>query len=326
MGHAIMVREVGGPEVMKYEPIATPKPGPGEVLIRQTAIGVNFLDTYFRSGLYPAPNGVPFIPGAEAVGVVEMIGAGVTTVDPGDRVAYVLPVGAYADERVVPVDRLVAIPDGIDDRTAAGMMLKGLTAQYLLRRTYNAKSGDTVLIHAAAGGVGLLMCQWARHLGITTIGTVGSEEKAALAKENGCTHTVLYRSENFVERVKAITDGKGVNVVYDSIGRDTYPDSLDCLKPMGTWVTFGQASGPIKDFDLGLLAKKGSLFATRPTLFSYIAQRSDLDQMSKELFEVVKSGAVKIPVNQQFSLRDASDAHRALEGRNTSGSTVLLPE
>lgn len=326
MGHAIMVREVGGPEVMKYESNPTPKPGPGEVLIRQTAVGVNFLDTYFRSGLYPAPNGVPFIPGAEAVGVVEMIGAGVTMVDPGDRVAYVLPVGAYADERVVPVDRLVAIPDEIDDKTAAGMMLKGLTVQYLLRRTCNIKAGDSILIHAAAGGVGLLMCQWARHLGLTTIGTVGSEEKAELARENGCTHTVLYRSENFVDKVKAITDGKGVSVVYDSIGRDTYPDSLDCLKPMGTWVTFGQASGPIKDFDLALLGKKGSLFATRPTLFSYIAQRSDLDQMSKELFEVVKSGAVKIGVNQQFALRDAADAHRALEGRQTSGSTVLLPE
>lgn len=326
MSHAIVIREVGGPDVMKYEAVATPKPGPGEVLIRQTAIGVNFIDTYFRSGLYPAPNGLPFTPGAEATGVVEMIGAGVTTIDPGDRVAYVLPVGAYADERVVPVDRLVTIPDSVDDKTAAAMMLKGLTTQYLLRRTYNVKSGDTILIHAAAGGVGLLVCQWAKHLGATVIGTVGSEEKAALAKENGCTHTILYRDEDFVERVKEITDGKGANVVYDSIGQDTYPGSLDCLKPFGTWVSFGQSSGPITDFNLALLGQKGSLFATRPTLFSYIAARDDLEAMAKDLFDVVGSGAVSVPVNQQFALRDAVDAHEALEGRATTGSTVLIPE
>lgn len=326
MSSAIIVSETGGPDVMKYTPVETPKPGAGEVLIRQTAIGVNFLDTYFRSGLYPSPTGVPFTPGAEAAGVVEMIGAGVTEVDPGDRVAYVIPTGAYKHERVVPVDRLVAIPETIDDQTAAGMMLKGLTTQYLLRRTYDVKAGDTILIHAAAGGVGLLVCQWAKHLGATVIGTVGSEEKANLAKENGCTHTILYHQENFVERVKEITDGKGAHVVYDSIGKDTYPGSLECLQPYGTWVTFGQSSGPIADFNIGLLGKNGSLFATRPTLFNYIAARDDLDTMSKDLFDVVAKGALNIPVNQKYSLRDAVDAHKALEGRQTTGSTVLIPD
>jgi len=326
MGNAIIVRELGGPEVMKYESVETPKPGPGEVLVRHTAIGVNFLDTYFRSGLYPSPTGVPFTPGAEAAGVVEMIGAGVTSVDPGDRVAYVIPTGAYAQERVVPVDRLVAIPDSIDDKTAAGMMLKGLTTQYLLRRTYHVKAGDVILLHAAAGGVGLLMCQWAKHLGAEIIGTVGSEEKAALARENGCTHTILYRKENFVERVKELTSGKGVNVVYDSVGKDTYPGSLECLKPMSTWVTFGQSSGPITDFNLAMLSKHGSLFATRPTLFTYIAARNDLDAMSKDLFDVVAKGVVSVPVNQQYALSDAVEAHKALEGRATTGSTVLIPD
>lgn len=326
MSNAIIVNETGGPDVMKYTSIGTPKPGPGEVLVRQTAIGVNFLDTYFRSGLYPSPTGLPFTPGAEAAGVVEMIGSGVTEVDPGDRVAYVIPTGAYTQERVVPVNRLVTIPDSIDDKTAAGMMLKGLTAQYLLRRTYDVKAGDTILIHAAAGGVGLLVCQWAKHLGATVIGTVGSEEKAVLAKQNGCTHTILYREENFVERVQEITDGQGANVVYDSIGKDTYPGSLECLKPRGTWVTFGQSSGPIVDFNLALLSKHGSLFATRPTLFTYIAARDDLDSMSKDLFDVVAKGAVSIPVNQQYALRDAVDAHKALEGRATMGSTVLIPD
>lgn len=325
MGHKIVVKEVGGPEVMEYEAADAPKPGAGEVLVRQTAIGINFLDTYFRSGLYPSPVGMPFTPGAEAVGVVEMIGAGVTTVDPGDRVTYVVPLGAYATERVIPVDRIVKVPEGLDDQTVAGMMLKGLTAQYLLRRTYNVKSGDTILIHAAAGGVGLIVCQWAKHLGATVIGTVGSEEKAALARANGCTHTILYREDDFVEKVKDITDGKGCEVVYDSIGKDTYPGSLDCLKPMGTWVSFGQASGPIADFNLGFLAQKGSLFATRPTLFTYIADRGDLESMSKDLFEVVGSGAVEIPVNQQFGLKDAVDAHIQLESRQTTGSSVLIP-
>ncbi|MEP3672150.1 MAG: quinone oxidoreductase [Hyphomicrobiales bacterium] len=326
MGNAIIVSETGGPQVMKYTSIETPKPGPGEVLVRHTAIGVNFIDVYFRSGLYPSPSGLPFTPGAEAAGVVEVIGEGVTEVDPGDRVAYVIPTGSYRHERVVPVDRLVAIPDGIDDQTAAGMMLKGLTAQYLLRRTYDVKAGDTILIHAAAGGVGLLVCQWAKHLGATVIGTVGSEEKANLAKENGCTHTILYREENFVERVQEITEGVGTDVVYDSIGKDTYPGSLECLKRLGTWVTFGQSSGPIVDFDLALLAKNGSLFATRPTLFNYIAAREDLIAMSKDLFDVVEKGAVSIPVNQQYSLREAADAHKALESRITTGSTVLIPD
>lgn len=326
MNHAIIVREVGGPEVMKYEATETPKPGPGEVLVKHTAIGVNFIDTYFRSGLYPAPNGLPFVPGAEAVGVVEMIGAGVTTIDPGDRVAYVLPVGSYVQERVVPIEKLVKVPETVDDKTAAGMMLKGLTAQYLLRQTYKVKAGDTILIHAAAGGVGLLVCQWAKHLGASVIGTVGSEEKAALASANGCTHTILYRQENFVDRVKEITDGKGANVVYDSIGKDTYPGSLDCLKPLGTWVSFGQSSGTIEDFNLALLAQKGSLFATRPTLFAYADTAENLTTMSNDLFGVVSSGAVTIPVNQQFALQDAVEAHQALEGRATTGSTVLIPD
>lgn len=326
MSNAIIVREVGDPSVMKYEAVETPKPGPGEVLVRHTAIGVNFIDIYFRSGLYPAPAGLPFTPGAEAAGVVEMIGAGVTTVDPGDRVAYVIPVGSYATERTVPVDKLVIIPEGIDDKTTAAMMLKGLTAQYLLRQTYNVKAGDTILIHAAAGGVGLLVCQWAKHLGATVIGTVGSEEKADLAKSNGCTHPILYREEDFVEQVKTITGGSGVNVVYDSIGKDTYPGSLDCLKPMGTWVTFGQSSGPITDFNLASLAQKGSLFATRPTLFSYASTPERLKTMSDDLFDVVASGAVNVAVNQQFALRDAVEAHKALEGRATTGATVLIPE
>lgn len=326
MSHSIVIRETGGPDVMKYEAAETPKPGTGEVLVRHTAIGVNFLDTYFRSGLYPSPAGLPFTPGAEAAGVVEAVGAGVTSVEPGDRVAYVVPVGAYSQERVVAADRLIALPDGIDDKTAAGMMLKGLTTQYLLRRTYNVQAGDTILVHAAAGGVGLLMCQWAKHLGATIIGTVGSEEKAALAKANGCTHTILYREENFVERVKEITGGKGAHAVYDSIGKDTYPASLECLRPRGIWVTFGQASGAIADFNLALLGKYGSLYATRPTLFTYIAARSDLEAMSAELFDVVRKGVVSIPVNQQFALRDAVDAHKALESRATTGSTVLIPE
>lgn len=325
MTSSIIVHQTGGPEVMKFETVETPKPGAGEVTVRHTAIGVNFIDTYFRSGLYPAAGGIPFCPGAEAAGVVETVGAGVTTFDPGDRVAYVLPIGAYTTERVVPVEKLVAIPESVDDKTAAAMMLKGLTAQYLLRRTYDVKAGDTILFHAAAGGVGLIACQWAKHLGATVIGTVGSEEKAELAKANGCDHTILYRHENFADRVNEITSGKGVAVVYDSVGKDTYPASLDCLKPLGTWVSFGQSSGPIVDFDLALLAQKGSLFATRPTLFNYTAERSDLEAMAADLFDVVGQGHVSIPVNQQFELRDAVAAHQALEGRQTTGSTVLIP-
>ncbi|MBD1546401.1 quinone oxidoreductase family protein [Roseibium aggregatum] len=322
---AVRVHENGGPDVLTWEEVEVGKPGPGEVHIRHTAVGLNFIDTYFRSGLYPAPNGLPFIPGNEGAGVVLTVGEGVTHVKPGDRVAYVGPLGSYAEERLVPGDRLVVVPDGIDDKTAAGMMLKGMTAQYLLRRTFNVTSDTTLLFHAAAGGVGLIAGQWAAHLGATVIGTVGSAEKAELAKAHGYTHVINYREEDFVERVKEITGGKGCDVVYDSVGKDTYPGSLDCLKPFGLWASFGQSSGPITDFNMGLLAQKGSLFATRPTLFTYIASRSDLEMTANDLFDVVKSGVVKIEVNQEYRLADAAQAHKDLEGRKTTGTTVLIP-
>ncbi|WP_346915190.1 quinone oxidoreductase [uncultured Roseibium sp.] len=322
---AVRVHETGGPDVLTWEEVEVGEPGPGEVRIRHTAIGLNFIDTYFRSGLYPAPNGLPFIPGNEGAGVVLTVGEGVSHVKPGDRVAYVGPLGAYAQERLVPGDRLVVIPDGVDDKTAAGMMLKGMTAQYLLRRTFNVTADTTLLFHAAAGGVGLIAGQWAAHLGATVIGTVGSAEKAELAKAHGYTHVINYREEDFVERVKEITGGKGCDVVYDSVGKDTYPGSLDCLKPLGLWASFGQSSGPIIDFNMGLLAQKGSLFATRPTLFTYIASRSDLEMTANDLFDVVKSGVVKIEVNQEYRLADATQAHKDLEGRKTTGTTVLIP-
>ncbi len=325
MNQAIIVRETGGSEVLRYERIQTPKPSKGEVLLRHTAIGINFIDTYFRNGLYPSPVGLPFTPGAEAAGIIESVGEGITEFEPGDRVAYVTPVGAYANERVIKADRLVAIPNGIDDKQAAAIMLKGLTAQYLLRRTFKVKKGDTILFHAAAGGVGLQVCQWAKSLGATLIGTVGSEEKAKLAQENGCSHTILYRKENFVDKVQELTNGKGVDVVYDSVGKDTYPGSLECLKPFGTWASFGQSSGPITNFDLSQLSKLGSLYAARPTLFTHIANRADLLEMTKELFDFVLKGDVKIPVNQQFALQDAAEAHRTLEARKTTGASILLP-
>jgi NADPH2:quinone reductase len=322
---AVRVHETGGPDVLAWEEVEVGEPGAGEVRIRHTAIGLNFIDTYFRSGLYPAPNGLPFIPGNEGAGVVLTVGEGVSHVKPGDRVAYVGPLGAYAQERLVPGDRLVVIPDGVDDKTAAGMMLKGMTAQYLLRRTFNVTSDTTLLFHAAAGGVGLIAGQWAAHLGATVIGTVGSAEKAELAKAHGYTHVINYREEDFVERVKEITDGKGCDVVYDSVGKDTYPGSLDCLKPFGLWASFGQSSGPIIDFNMALLAQKGSLFATRPTLFTYIASRSDLEMTANDLFDVVKSGVVRIEINQEYRLADAAQAHKDLEGRKTTGTTVLIP-
>lgn len=322
---AVRVHETGGPDVLTWEEVVVGEPGPGEVRIRHTAVGLNFIDTYFRSGLYPAPNGLPFIPGNEGAGVVLTVGEGVSHVKPGDRVAYVGPLGAYAQERLVPGDRLVVIPEGIDEKTAAGMMLKGMTAQYLLRQTFNVTPDTTLLFHAAAGGVGLIAGQWAAHLGATVIGTVGSAEKAELAKAHGYTHIINYREENFVERVKEITGGKGCDVVYDSVGKDTYPGSLDCLKPLGLWASFGQSSGPITDFNMGLLAQKGSLFATRPTLFTYIASRSDLEKTANDLFDVVKSGVVKIEVNQEYRLADAAQAHKDLEGRKTTGTTVLIP-
>ncbi|MGV2975950.1 quinone oxidoreductase family protein [Roseibium alexandrii] len=325
MVQAIRVHETGSAEVLTWEHVELGEPGPGEARIRHTAIGLNFIDTYFRSGLYPAPDGVPFIPGNEGAGIVQTVGDGVSHIKPGDRVAYVGPLGAYAQERIIPADRLVVIPDGIDDKAAAGMMLKGMTAQYLLRQTFNVGPETTLLFHAAAGGVGLIAGQWAAHLGATVIGTAGSQEKVDLAKANGYEHVINYRTENFVERVKEITGGKGCDVVYDSVGKDTYPGSLDCLKPRGLWVSFGQSSGPIQDFNLALLAQKGSLFATRPTLFSYIATREQLETTSGDLFDVVSKGIVKIAVNQEYRLADAVQAHTDLEGRKTTGTTVLIP-
>ncbi|MBO9426742.1 quinone oxidoreductase [Labrenzia sp. R4_1] len=325
MVQAIRVHETGSADVLTWEHVEVGEPGPGEARIRHTAIGLNFIDTYFRSGLYPAPDGVPFIPGNEGAGIVQTVGEGVSHIKPGDRVAYVGPLGAYAQERIIPADRLVVIPDAIDDKAAAGMMLKGMTAQYLLRQTFNVGPETTLLFHAAAGGVGLIAGQWAAHLGATVIGTAGSQDKVDLAKANGYQHVINYRTENFVERVKEITDGKGCDVVYDSVGKDTYPGSLDCLKPRGLWVSFGQSSGPIQDFNLALLAQKGSLFATRPTLFSYIATREQLELTAGDLFDVVSKGIVKIAVNQEYRLADAIQAHTDLEGRKTTGTTVLLP-
>ena len=325
MVQAIRVHETGGPEVMRWEHVDVGEPGPGEARIRHTAIGLNFIDTYFRSGLYPAPSGTPFSPGNEGAGIVQSVGEGVTHLNPGDRVAYAGPIGSYAHERIIAADSLVVVPEGIDDKTAAGMMLKGMTAQYLLRQTYQVGPGTTLLFHAAAGGVGLIAGQWAAHLGATVIGTAGSPEKIELAKAHGYQHMINYRSEDFVERVKEITDGNGCDVVYDSVGNDTYPGSLDCLKPRGLWASFGQSSGPITDFNLALLAQKGSLFATRPTLFTYIATRAALEKTAAELFDVVQKGIVKIGVNQEYRLADAVQAHQDLEGRKTTGTTVLIP-
>ncbi|MBG6209810.1 NADPH2:quinone reductase [Labrenzia sp. EL_126] len=325
MVQAIRVHETGGPDVMRWEQVDVGEPGPGEVRIRHTAIGLNFIDTYFRSGLYPSPAGLPFSPGNEGAGIVQSVGDGVAHLNPGDRVAYAGPLGAYAQERVVPADNLVVIPDGIDDKTAAAMMLKGMTAQYLLRQTIAVGPDTTLLFHAAAGGVGLIAGQWAAHLGATVIGTAGSDEKIALAKAHGYQYMINYRTEDFVERVKEITGGKGCDVVYDSVGQDTYPGSLDCIRPLGTWVSFGQSSGPIADFNLGLLAQKGSLFATRPTLFTYIATRDALEATAGELFDVVQRGIVKIELNQEYRLANAIQAHEDLEGRKTTGTTVLIP-
>ncbi|WP_422383313.1 quinone oxidoreductase family protein [Roseibium album] len=325
MVQAIRVHETGGPDVMRWEQVDVGEPGPGEVRILHTAIGLNFIDTYFRSGLYPSPAGLPFSPGNEGAGIVQSVGDGVAHLNPGDRVAYAGPLGAYAQERIVPADNLVVIPDGIDDKIAAAMMLKGMTAQYLLRQTFAVGPDTTLLFHAAAGGVGLIAGQWAAHLGATVIGTAGSDEKIALAKAHGYQHMINYRTEDFVERVKEITGGKGCDVVYDSVGQDTYPGSLDCIMPLGTWVSFGQSSGPITDFNLGLLAQKGSLFATRPTLFTYIATRDALEATAGELFDVVQRGIVKIELNQEYRLANAIQAHEDLEGRKTTGTTVLIP-
>jgi NADPH2:quinone reductase len=325
MVHAIVVHEHGGPDVLAGEEVAVGEPGPGEARVRHEAIGLNFVDVYNRTGLYKPPQGLPFTPGSEGAGVVVAVGRGVTLVKPGDRVAYHGPQGSYAEERIIAADRLIKIPDGIDFRTAAAMTLKGLTAQFLLRQTYPVKKGDTILFHAAAGGVGLIACQWANHLGATVIGTVGSEEKAQLARAHGCHHVINYREESFVDRVAEITGGRKCDVVYDSVGRDAFPGSLDCLRPLGMWVLFGQSSGTIQNFDLNILAQKGSLYATRPTLFVYAAKRENLERMAAELMDVVRDGHVRIEVRQEFRLRDAAEAHRALEGRRTTGATVLIP-
>ncbi|MCB1519176.1 MAG: quinone oxidoreductase [Hyphomicrobiaceae bacterium] len=324
MTHAIRIHEYGGPEALRWEEHAVGAPGPGEVRIRHTAVGLNYIDTYHRTGAYPLA-ALPAVIGMEGAGVVIAIGADVADLAEGDRVAYANPIGAYAEERLIPADRLVKIPDGVDDRSAAAMMLQGMTAQYLLRRTFKVGPETVLLFHAAAGGVGLIACQWARHLGATVIGTVGSDEKAELARAAGCNHVINYRTENFVDRVREITSGQGCDVVFDGIGRDTYPASLDCLKPFSLWVTFGAASGKIEKFDLGLLASKGSLYATRPTLFTYTAKRADLVSSAAELFDVVGRGIVKINVNQTYPLAAAADAHRDLEARRTTGSTVLIP-
>jgi NADPH:quinone reductase len=324
MAKAIVINKTGGPEVMEYVDVPVGEPGPGEARVKQAACGLNYIDVYYRNGAYPQP--LPGGLGMEGAGVVEAVGPGVTHVKAGDRVAYAgRPTGAYADVRVMPASILVKLPDAIDFETAAAMMLQGLTVQYLFRRTYPLQGGETILFHAAAGGVGLIACQWARALGVTMIGTVGSDEKAALAKAHGCTHTINYNKENFVERVKDITGGKGVSVVYDSIGKDTFTGSLDCLAPLGMMVSFGAASGPVPPFGLNELASRGSLFITRPSLFTYIAKREDLDAMAADLFAVVESGKVRIDVNQRYALKDVAQAHRDLEARKTTGSTILIP-
>lgn len=325
MPNAIRIEQTGGPEVMQWVEVDAGTPGEGEVLLRQTAVGLNFVDIYFRSGLYKLPS-LPHGLGAEAAGVVEAVGPGVSDLAPGDRVAYVTAVqGSYAEQRVVPADRCVLLPDDISESTAAAMMLRGLTAHYLLRRTYRVQPGDTILVHAAAGGVGLILCSWARALGATVIGTVGSPEKAALAKEYGCTHPVNYTTQDFVAEVKRITKGAGVPVVYDSVGKDTFDGSLDCLRPLGMMVTYGNASGPVPAVEPVVLSQKGSIFLTRPTLFHYVAARSDLLSAADELFSAISSGAVRPAINQEYALIDVAQAHRDLESRKTTGSTVLLP-
>ncbi len=323
MPYAMRIHEHGGADKMRWETVEVGDPGPGQVRVRNTAVGLNFVDIYQRNGLYPMQ--LPFTLGSEGAGVIEAVGPKVKDLKVGDRVAYSGPIGAYAEVLLRPADRLVKIPAGVDDRTAAAMMLKGLTAQYLIRRTYRVKKGDTILMHAAAGGVGQILCQWAKHLGATVIGTVGSDEKVDLAKKSGCKHVIVLSREKFSERVKEITKGKGVPVVYDGIGKDTFMDSLDCLQPLGLMASFGNASGAVPPFNLGILAQKGSLFLTRPTLVHYTASREDLVKGARELFAVVKSGAVKIRVNQTYALRDAAQAQNDLEARKTTGSTVLIP-
>jgi NADPH:quinone reductase len=321
MPHAIRFHKTGGPEVLQWEEVQVGKPGPGEARVRHTAVGLNYVETYVRSGLYPAP--LPSGLGTEAAGVVEEVGSGVSDVKPGDRVAYVGgPLGAYSEARVMSAERLVVLPKSISDQQGAAMMLKGLTSQYLIRQIFKVKKGDTILFHAAAGGVGLIACQWAKSLGATVIGTVGTEAKAKLASEHGCAHTIIYTREDFVQRVKDITKGEMVPVVYDAVGKDTFMKSLDCLRPHGLMVNFGQASGSVGPIDLGIFGAKGSLFYTRPTLNTYSAKRADYQAMTKDLFEAVQSGAVKITINQTYALKDAARAHTDLQARKTTGQTV----
>jgi len=325
MTRAIRIHKNGPPSVMKWEEIDPATPRSSEVRLRQTAVGLNFIDVYQRTGLYKLP--LPLTPGLEAAGIVEAVGRGVAGLKIGDRVAYAGgPAGAYAERRNIPAHLLVKIPKEIPDRTAAAMMLKGMTARYLLRDTYRVKKGDIILIHAAAGGIGLIMCQWADHLGATVIGTVGTKKKADLARAHGCHHPIIYTKQNFVDQVKRLTKGAGVPVVYDSVGKATFPASLDCLRPRGLFVTFGNASGPIPKFEPSLLNQKGSLFMTRPSLFHYVATRKELEANARDLIGVVKKGAVKIEINQTYDLKDAAKAHRDLEARKTTGSTVLLPQ
>lgn len=323
MPFAIRVYETGGPEKLKWEEVQVGDPGPGEVRVRNTAVGLNYIDTYHRSGLYKMP--LPLVLGLEGAAVVEAVGPKVKEFKVGDRVAYASPIGAYAELLLRPAERLVKIPAGVDDRLAAAIMLKGMTAWYLARRTYAIRKGDTVLIHAAAGGVGQILAQWAKHLGATVIGTVGSEDKLAVAKKVGCKHVIVSSKENLALRVKEITRGAGVPVVYDGVGKETFLNSLDCLRPLGLMVSYGNASGPVGPIDPAILAQKGSLFLTRPTLFTYTAKREDLLEAARDLFDVVKSKAVKVSINQTYPLKDAATAHQDLESRKTTGSTVLLP-
>jgi NADPH:quinone reductase len=324
MTNAIRIHEHGGPEVMKWEAVDVGAPGPKELRVRHTAVGLNYIDTYHRTGLYKIA--LPSVLGREGAGVVEAVGSEVSEIKVGDRVAYAsAPIGSYTEARLIAADRVVKIPANVTDQQAASMMLKGMTAQYLIRRTYPIKSGDTILFHAAAGGVGLFLCQWAKHLGATVIGTVGSEEKGTLAKANGCDHIINYRTEDFVARVAEITGGKKCAAVYDGVGKDTFLKSLDCVRPRGMVALFGNASGKVEPLDLGLLAAKGSLFVTRPTLDTHVATREDLVATANDLFDVVGRGIVKIEINQTYALKDAAQAHRDLEARKTTGSTVLLP-
>lgn len=325
MSKAIRIHAHGGAEALVYEDADPGRPGPGQILVKHTAIGLNFIDIYFRTGLYPAPNGLPLVPGGEAAGIVLELGEGVEGLKVGDRVAYVINTGAYAEQRIIAADRVVTIPDGISDEQAAAMMLKGMTAEYLVRRTFKVRPGDTILYHAAAGGVGVILGQWAKHLGATVIGTASSPEKAELARAHGYDHVIDYRTQDFVSEVARLTDGRKCDVVYDSVGKDTFPGSLDCLRPLGTFVSFGQSSGPIPPFNIALLAQKGSLFATRPTLFVYNAKREDLETSAKALFDVVLNGIVEIKINQTYALKDAGRAQADLEGRKTTGATVLIP-